>query len=275
MRNVLLLAAALFVMISCKNDTTTPTKETATAKEKPMTFDNKGQELVYKLIEKVGSYDQFKAKKDVVYTYTYRTPDTKADISTEKYIFEGELSYGNYKQHERTLPELEGAMEQGYDGQEYWMKIDGKLVTDEAAIQRVAFNRPTNYYWFAMFQKLSDPGVQYEYLGKKEIDSKTYDIVKVSFDTPEDAPSDIYQLYINQETALVDQFLFTVADFGLMEKPLIMQVEYEKVGEFLIPTKRKYKGSTWDAEILDTPWIDVTWTNIKFDNNLQRELFQK
>lgn len=275
MKNVLLVAAALCIIISCKNETATNTKETFVTKEKVMTFENKGQELVFKLIEKVGSYDQLKAKKDVVYTYTYRTPDTKADIATEKYIFDGELSYGNYKQHERTLPELEGAMEQGYDGKEYWMKIDGKHVTDEAAIQRVAFNRPTNFYWFTMFQKLADPGLQYEHLGQKQLDSKTYDIVKVSFDTPADIPSDIYQLYINQETGLVDQFLFTVVDFGVVEKPLIMQVTYEQIGEFLIPTQRKYKGSTWDAEILDTPWIEVTWTNIKFDNNLDSTLFQK
>ena len=71
--------------------------------EKKTSFENKGHELVYEMVQKVGNYSKLAEKKDVVYTYKYQTPDGKTDLSTEKYIFDGELSYGAYEQHERTL----------------------------------------------------------------------------------------------------------------------------------------------------------------------------
>ena len=60
-----------------------------------------------------------------------------------------------------------------------------------------------------------------------------------------------------------------------MEKPLLMQVTYEKVEDLLIPTKRKYKMSTWDATVNDAPWTNVTWSDIKFNNKLTKDIFNK
>ncbi|MBU2020096.1 MAG: hypothetical protein KJ941_10675 [Bacteroidetes bacterium] len=265
----------LVFLVSCKNTSEKEEKEETSQKEVTINFKNKGHEMVYNLVQKVGDYKRLRAKKDVVYTYTYTTPDGKTDISTEKYIFDGELSYGNYKQHQRTLPKLEGTLEQSYDGKEYWLKANGKLVNDTSALKSVMFNRPTNFYWFTMFQKLLDPNLKYDYLGEKKLNSTTFDIVKVSFESKNDKPTDIYQLYINKETGLVDQFLFTVADFGVIETPLLMQMDYEKIDGLLIPTKRKYKKSTWDAEVSEAPWILVNWTDINFDTHLKRELFKK
>ncbi|WP_430426412.1 hypothetical protein [Maribacter litoralis] len=267
--SIIILSCLTF---SCKNEKTTKEKQESTAKSP---YENKGLELVAKMIEKVGNYKQLRNKKDVVYTYTYQTADGKTDISTEKYIFDGELSYGKYNRHERTLSNFDGTIEQGYDGKEYWLKNEGEVVNDTTALKRVAFNRPTNFYWFTMFQKLMDPGVNYEYLGEKNISNENYDIVKVSFDFGYSKPTDIYQLYINKETQLVDQFLFTVADFGAMETPNLMIVAYDKVDSMLIPAKRKYKKSTWEATVSDAPWTHVNWTNIKFDNNLKTTDFQK
>jgi len=258
--------------MSCNNENKS---EATDAKEVKEAFQNKGHELIYEMVQKVGDYNSLRSKKDVVYTYTYKTPDGKADISTEKYIFDGELSYGEYKQHQRTLPELEGTIEQGYDGKEYWLKHNGEILNDTTALKRVAFSRPTNFYWFAMFQKLLDPGLTYEYLGDKDVEGKSYDIVKISFESQNNKPTDIYQLYINKESGLSDQFLFTVADFGIIETPMLMQMEYEKVDDLLIPNKRLYKKSTWNADVSDDPWIKVDWTNIKFDNGLKREDFSK
>ena len=262
------------LLLNCKNDRHKEMAEpTDEATEKP-NFKNKGHQLIYNMVQKVGDYHQLKDKRDVSYTYTYTTPDGKRDISEEKYIFDDELSYGKYTTHQRTLPELEGIIEQGYDGETYWLKHKGELVDDEAALKRVAFNRPTNFYWFTMMQKLLDPGLNYEYLGETTIDSADYDIVKITFDSTYNKPKDIYQVYINKETSLIDQFLFTVADFNLMS-PKLMQVEYTDVGGILIPSKRQYKDSTWDAEVTDAPWIYVAWTDINFGNGLTIEQFQK
>lgn len=273
LKTLTLVLGTILTIVSCQN---TAKKEVTAASVQEATtikFQNEGHELVYNMIEKVGDYQKLRSKIDVVYTYTYTTPDGKVDISTEKYIFDGELSYGEYKQHQRTLPQLAGTMEQGYDGKKYWLKANGTLVNDSTALKRVMFSRPTNFYWFTMFQKLLDPGLKYDYLGEKEMDNKNFDIVKVSFESKNDKPTDIYQLYINKETGIVDQFLFTVVDFGVIEEPLLMQVAYEEIDDFLIPSKRKYKKSTWDAEVSDAPWILVDWSDIKFDNHLKKEEF--
>ncbi len=243
--------------------------------EDPIVFENKGHELVAKMSEKVGEYQLLRDKHDVIYTYRYETPDGKADVSTEKYIFKGELSYGMYRQHQRTFPDLEGAVEMAYDGNEYWLKHNGQIIRDSAALASVKFKRPTNFYWFAMFQKLLSPGVNYEYLGETKMNGKDYEIVKISYDSKDDRPTDIYQLYINKKTMLVDHFLFTVADYGVIEVPFLMELEYEKIDGILIPTKRRYKKSTWEAEVTDEPWILVNWSDIKFNNGLTQKDFEK
>lgn len=268
--NILIIIILNCLFVSCKNENQTKSNNVTIPK-----FQNKGHELVYAMVDKVGDYSKISNKKSVEYTYTYQTPDNKTDISTEKYIFEGELSYGSYKQHERTLPQLEGIIEQGFDGNEYWFKHNRETLTDKKILKRVAFNRPTNFYWFTMMQKLLDPGLNYELLGEKTIDSQDYDIVRVTFNSEEEKPTDIYQLYINKKTLLVDQFLFTVADFGKMETPNLMKLKYEKIQDILIPTIRQYKQSTWNADITDKPWIKVTWSNIKFNTGITKEDFKK
>ncbi|MDF9796427.1 hypothetical protein OKW21_001690 [Catalinimonas alkaloidigena] len=62
------------------------------------------------MIQKVGSYSDLLEKIVVVYTHTYTMPDGRRDISTEKYLFKGERSYGLYHVHQRTLPDLEGRL---------------------------------------------------------------------------------------------------------------------------------------------------------------------
>lgn len=274
--SLVLSALITLTVLSCKNDKKANIKEAtiSSAPETKQEFKNKGHKLVFEMVEKVGNYSKLANKKDVVYTYTYQTPDGKEDISTEKYLFNGELSYGAYKKHQRTLANLEGLIEQGYDGSEFWLKHDGELITDPDALKRVAFNRPTNFYWFTMMQKLLDPGLNYEYIKEQTLNNQNYDVVKVSFESQGDKATDIYQLYINKETKLVDQFLFTVMDFGKSD-PLLMVVEYETIDGLLLPTKRKYKGSNWDADVTEAPWINVNWTDIKFNNGLTKEDFTK
>ncbi|XOV66147.1 MAG: hypothetical protein ACFHU9_10970 [Fluviicola sp.] len=254
-------------LISCNESTSTI--------EEKISYKNKGHELVAKMTEKVGRYKDLREKKDVTYTYRYETPDGKVDLSTEKYLFNGELSYARYHRHDRTFPESDGDIEMAYDGKEYWLKLGNELVSDPLKIDVVKFKRPTNFYWFAMFQKLLSPGVNYEYLGEKQLNNTAYEIVKITYESKNDKPTDIYQLYINKETHLVDQFLFTVVDYDIVDTPFLMKLEYEKIEGMLIPTKRRYKKSTWDAVVTDEPWILVNWTDIKFNNGLTKEDFHK
>lgn len=274
--HLLLSTFLVLTILACKNDKQENKKDTLVSAKKESTsqFQNQAHELVYQMTQKVGDYNKLASKKDVVYTYTYQTPDGKTDVTTEKYIFDGELSYGAYKKHERTLADLDGIIEQSYDGTEFWLKHNGELINDPAALKRVAFNRPTNFYWFTMMQKLLDPGLNYEYIKEQTVNNKVYDVVKVSFESKDNTPKDIYQVYINKDTKLVDQFLFTVMDFG-KATPSLMEVEYENIDGLLLPTKRRYKKSNWDAEVTDAPWILVNWTDIKFNNGLSKAEFRK
>jgi len=268
--NILSIIILSCLFISCNQKSKTKPKT-----EPVLEFQNKGHELVYQMVEKVGNYKLLSSKKNVAYTFTYKTPDNKTDITSEKYIFNGELSYGKYTKHQRTLPQLEGVIEQGYDGNEYWLKHNGEFLTDETLLKKVSFNRPTNFYWFTMMQKLLDPGLHYEFLGEKSINNQDYNIVKVSFTSKNNKPTDIYQLYINKKTLLVDQFLFTVADYGKVSIPNLMRLKYENVDGILLPTQRQYKKSTWNADVSNDPWITISWYDIKFNTAISVDDFKK
>jgi len=157
MRSILAISMmSIFTLTSCKDEKKDVKPDTSVEDVMVTTpeFKNKAHELVYEMTQKVGDYNDLMQKKDVVYTYTYQTPDGTTDVVIEKYIFNGELSYGKYTTHERSLADLEGTIEQGYDGNEYWLKHEGKVLTDSTYLKSVAFNRPTNFYWFTMICKL-------------------------------------------------------------------------------------------------------------------------
>ena len=258
-------------LISCKNEKTVE-KTAETISEPAMEFQNKAHELVYQMVEKAGTFQDLLALKDVSYTYFYTTPDNDRDSANEQYIFDGELSYSNYFKHERTLANLEGTFEQGYDGKNFWLKHNGEYISDSNMMKRVVFNRKTNFYWFTMMQKLTDPGLNYEFVGEDTIEGKDYNIVKISFNS--DKPTDIYQLYLNKKTSLVDQFLFTVADFNKMD-PFLMKVKYEEINGLHLPTTRIYTAGNWEGQNLSENWIKVNWKNIKFNTNIPKTRFEE
>jgi len=269
-----LILVIIFItsLTACGNKEGKTKETTKTAEVQMPEFQNKGHELVYKMTQETGSYQDLLNLKDIVFHYTYRTPDQKEDVSIESYIFNGELSHGTYLKHERTLPNLKGKMQQGYNGKDFWVKIDGQEITDSSAIESVTFTRKTNFYWFSMMQKLLDPNINYEYLGQDTIKGKLYDIVKITFNTAGDAASDTYQLYINPETHLVDQFLFTVVSKNVTD-PVLMRVKYENVEGILLPTYRKYTRSDWEANVLKDAWVEEITKDIKFNQNLDKALF--
>lgn len=241
--------------------------------------DAKAVELLKAMEAKAGTYQDLQKLKDVEYVYTYRDNKTgNEDISTERYLFDGELSWAVYDQHTRMLPPDHPMVPvvQGFDGEDAWVTVDGKVSNDEKLVGRSLFLRKTNFYWFAMMHKLLDPGTIHKYKGTREANGIEYEMVEVGFDVPKDTPADTYLLYINPKTGLVDQFLFTVVDFGLIEKPLLMTVEYEKFDSVMLPVTRKYTATTgWEGEVAGNPWVDEIMTEIKFGNGFEREDFAK
>lgn len=234
------------------------------------------KELVVKMLEKTGDYNKLKSLIDVQYIYTQRDNVSGGeDVSTERYIFDGELSWAKYLKHtNHVFADKQGVVIQGYDGKESWVTIDGQLLDDPQANKIADFLRKTNFYWFAMMHKLLDPGLNYIYEGTKNINEIEYDLVKITFDSGVGDISDTYILYINTNTNLVDQFLFTVMDFNISE-PYMMKVDYEQIDGVMLPVRRKYAKSNWNGDILEDSWGEEIMTDIKFSNNFKREDFDK
>lgn len=238
--------------------------------------DNPGS-LVEQMVAAVGGLDKLYSLKDVEYTYTYHDlAEDKRDVSLERYVFDGELSWASYETREKNVvPQIKGEIIQGYNGKASWMTIDGQLVEDNPQLAKLCdFLRKTNYYWFTMMFKLLDQGVQYGYDGTRTVDGVDYDLVKITFGEGVGDVQDTYILYINPETKLVDQFLFTVMDFGIQE-PFLMKVEYEEVEGLKLPAKRRAVRADWQGVPKDENWVTEISTNIKFNNGFDRSMFDK
>ena len=232
--------------------------------------------LIVIMVSEVGDINDLKSLKDVEYVLTYRDNSTgREDVSVERYIFDGELSYGKYKKHELyVLPDKNGKVVQGYNGRESWVTLDGTLMDDPEALKLADFTRKTNIYWFCMMPKLLDPGVNYSYEGKRKVDGIDYELVMITFGDDVGDTSDKYLLYINPETHLVDQFLFTVMAFDIKD-PYLMKVEYEEVSGINLPVRKKLTKSNWKGEILEETWTEETMTDIKFNNGFNKSDFNK
>ena len=231
------------------------------------------KKLIEQMTKVTGSYEDLKSLKDVEYKYTVKNNDNgKSDISIEKYIFDGELSWGKYLQRgDSTFPDLEGEIVQGYDGKESWMTLNGEIVTDDAANKYADFTRKTNFFWFAMMQKLLDPGIIYSYKGKEKVEDIEYDLVQISYEPGIGDVSDTYTLYINPETSLVDRFDFTVMDFGITD-PILMKVEYKQFDSVKLPVKREFSA---EVPQVGTMNIVELMTDLKFNNGLDKTAFDK
>jgi len=233
----------------------------------------RAEEIIQQAVDAVGGRDNFYAQRDVTYNIHYRTPPGENAIEfkgTETYIFNGELSHGNYEKQSIT-----GANEEGYDGNEFWVKMKGEVSQNEQAQGVARFLRKTNYYWFAMFFKLQDDGVIYEKLADQKVSGKDYYRIKMTFEGNVGDAQDTYVLYINKSTKLIDQFLFTITGFGITAPNLMSFDTWETINGVKIPTGRKYIKADWDGNVKEKAYTYTNWTNIKFNTGVSRSAFSK
>lgn len=235
--------------------------------------DAKSKALLDRMTKVTGSYSDLWKLKDIQYIYIYRSPNGKEDTSLERYIFDGELSWAKYTKREvHVHSNVKGEVIQGYDGKKTWLTIDGKNETDPQKLKIADFLRKTNFYWLAMMQKLQDPGINATHQGTENVDGVSYDKVKITFGENVGDAQDTYILYFNPKSNLVDQFLFTVMDFG-MKDPLLMRVKYKDVHGVKLPTYRKYIESNWDGDIRGKGWTEEISKNIAVNNGFKKTSF--
>lgn len=235
------------------------------------------RELITKVVEANGGKNALHKLKDVSYDYTFIAKDNGlADVSNERYIFDGEVSYAQYtKRQVYVLPQMSGeTYTQFFDGRTTVSEIDGKVITEEQPAYIGHIFRKTNYYWFTMMFKLLDPGVNHKMLPSRDVDGVAYKIVEMTFgDNIGDSSNDKYILYINPKTYLIDQFLYNATGFGLTE-PNIVKAKYEKINGVYLSTYRKYTSADWDGNVLKESWTEQLTKNVKFNNGYNLENIQ-
>ena len=82
--------------------------------------------------------------------------------------------------------------------------IDGVAVQDEARSDSLAQRAHAMFindsYWLLMPYKWDDPGVTAEYLGEREMEGRTYEVVELTFDAVGLTPQNKYRGWVDPET---------------------------------------------------------------------------
>lgn len=233
--------------------------------------------IAQNIVQASGGIEKLKSLKDVSYTYTYDDLAKGAkDISEEKYVFEGELSSGNYTTHDvHVSPDLTGNILQKYDGTNALALHNGKVLEDPKATGTAQFLRQVNYFWLTMFFKMDDPGTIHEYLGKETVGNISYDKLKVTYDSKSTGKevNDGYILYVNPATKMVDQFLFSLPAMGVNDIVLLMKVDYEDFNGVKLPTTRKMHAPDGNGGHTPNAVLVQTSTNLKFNNSFKASEF--
>ena len=273
----LLAFASIILLTSCvqkAKETETQAEQAETMVEKAPVYDTNQPETLLKAVAySHGGWGDLWKKGDVQYIYDYRTPDGKADVSLERYMFRNEASLGKYTQHDiNVMPGEDGEVIQYFNGQETVVMVDGEKAENPQLLGVSDFLRRANYFWFTMPYKLTDKGTIITYQGQEEYNGKAYDKVHVTYD-PEitgKEQNDIYVFYVNPETKLIDRFFFSFPFLGVNEPVIIANYEYEDVDGQLIATKRTYFLPT-EHGYAEEPNIVQTLTDITFNNGFTTE----
>lgn len=216
-----------------------------------------------------GGWNHLRSKNDVEYHYEYTIPEGKADISTERYIFDGEVSFGNYARHEiNTVPTEKGIVTHLFNGENTTMTLNGDTIEKERTIAIAEFVRRANYFWFVMPYKLNDPGTIAKFLDTEVHNNITYTKLQVTYDatTTGKAENDIYILYINPETLLIDRFYFSLPFLSINAPVILAEYTYEMVGGQKLAKSRDYYLPKKDGTYNTSPSITQKLSNIKFNN---------
>ncbi len=229
-------------------------------------------QLINEMETAMGGWNKLYALQDVEFHYDYAYPGQGLkDVSTERYIFEGEHSWAKYTRHQiNVMKDAKGTVVQCYNGKGAEVALNGKKIEQPEVVGGAYFLRKANYFWFVMMFKLDDPGTNHRYLGTESLNGIAYDKVAVSYDATVTGKeqNDAYVLYINPKTKLVDQFLFSLPAMGVNEPVLKMRVEYTEMHGLQLPLKRYAYQPGPDGKYGEA-FLVQTSTQVKFNNGFE------
>jgi len=118
---------------------------------------------------------------------------------------------------------------------------NGQAVADPKDLLTLGHRRFINdTYWLLMGFKSFDPGVSREYAGEKtDAAGRVYDVVRFSFAKVGLTPGDVYWMWVNRDTGLVDQWHMKLEGDKPEDPPsVVMFHDYRRFGNLLISTRR-------------------------------------
>ncbi|MDP9191902.1 MAG: hypothetical protein M3P06_09405 [Acidobacteriota bacterium] len=121
---------------------------------------------------------------------------------------------------------------------------NGQPVADPKDLLTFAYRRFINdTYWLLMGFKSFDPGVSREYAGEKSDAGNAYDVVRLSFDKVGLTPGDVYWMWVNRKTGLVDQWHMKLEGSKPEDEPgVLIFHDYQRFGGLQISTRREFQG---------------------------------
>jgi hypothetical protein len=122
---------------------------------------------------------------------------------------------------------------------------NGQPVADPKELLTFGYRRFINdTYWLLMGFKSFDPGVSREYAGEKSDGAgNTYDVVRFSFDKVGLTPGDVYWMWVNRKTGLVEQWHMKLEGSKPEEEPgVVLFHDYKRFGGLQISTRREIEG---------------------------------
>lgn len=123
--------------------------------------------------------------------------------------------------------------------------LNGQEVADPKDQLTFGYRRFINdTYWLLMGFKSFDPGVAREYTGEKtDACGEKYDVVRFSFDKVGLTPGDVYWMWVNRDTGLVDEWHMKLEGSKPEDEPsVVLFHDYRRFGGLLISTRREIKG---------------------------------
>lgn len=235
--------------------------------------DAQAKQLLKDVVNASGTWNKLWDQKDVSYTYDYHYAGTeKRDLSTERYLFEGEQSWAKYTQHDiNVAPGMSGEVIQSVVNGKPYVMVGDKMMDDPELLGGTSFLRSANYFWFTMFYKMDNPGVIATSKGRETVNGTAYDVVHVTYDPAKTGKevNDEYIFYVNPKTKLVDRFFFSLPAMGVDAPVILMELDYEKINGLQVSTTRRVFQPGPDGKLPASPQLVQTLTDIKFNNGFK------
>lgn len=122
---------------------------------------------------------------------------------------------------------------------------NGQEVADPKELLTFGYRRFINdTYWLLMGYKAFDPGVSREYAGEqKDACGAVHDVVRFSFANVGLTPGDVYWMWVNRDTGLVDQWHMKLEGSKPEDAPsVVLFHDYHRFGGLLFSTRREIQG---------------------------------